>query len=193
MLTAALLVGALTGCGGSPAPAMPSSSAPTTQARVTPARYPTIGPLASDIILVQMSLLRDQQTIRLAELALGKPGLRPEIHDLARSLTAPLPERDTRLRALLTEWKAPEAVASHSGHPMRGILQEAVIGALGELDGADFEAAWLTRLADQEQGAADLAKALQPKLEDQRSKDLVAAVTADSAANVTRLRALAGH
>lgn len=98
-----------------------------------------------------------------------------------------------QLTALLGAWRAaPDAARSDSRHPggADGMLTEARLSALGDLDGETFRSQWLRLMTAHHRGALALARAELASGTNPAARALATSVVAARQAEVDRMKAL---
>lgn len=165
---------ALAACGGSPtAGEAPGGGPATSAAEATGA----VAHNAADITFAQMMIPHHQQALELADLVPGRSD-NAAVITLASTISAEQqPEIDT-MRALLAGWDVdPDAMpGGHAGHggmdgQAAGMVDEATMARLGELQGQPFDELWLTSMISHHQGAVEMARV---EVADGRNDEMVA-------------------
>ncbi len=126
----------------------------------------------ADVLFAQMVLLHHRQTLQLVEMLDARSGIRPEVVETAHRLREIESPEVGPLTSWLAEWKAPEAITNHTGHPMRGILIDVQFGALDALDGSEFERQWILRMIEHQDGGTAFASAVLRQTSDPRVQEL---------------------
>ena len=119
---------------------------------------------AADAMFAQMMIPHHEQAVEMAELAETRAS-DPFIVELAAEIkTAQQPEID-EMSSWLTEWGMPvmtgaEAMGSHGGHGMSGMLTEEQLEQLAASSGAEFDRLFAEFMIEHHEGAIDMAQAV---------------------------------
>ena len=154
-ITAALVTGALlfTACGGHD---MSDMSTGSTDTNVTDSER---GFNDADIMFAQMMIPHHEQAIELADMALDPTLMASEqVKALASQIkSAQDPEIDL-MAQWLNEWEQPlmDMSVDHS-MTMEGMLSIDELGAIGQMNGEEFDQAWIRAMIAHHQGAIEMA------------------------------------
>lgn len=122
----------------------------------------TTGASAADAMFAQMMIPHHQQAVVMADLAQTRASS-PVITDLAaRIRAAQQPEIDL-MTGWLQQWGVPvlseqEAMASHGGHSMSGMLTPEQLDELAAASGAAFDRRFAELMIAHHQGAVEMAR-----------------------------------
>jgi len=156
-ITAVLITGALlfTACGGE-SHNMSDMSTGSTNTDVTGSER---GFNDADVMFAQMMIPHHEQALELADMALDPTLMASEqVKALASQIKAAQdPEIDV-MTQLLSEWDQPlmDMSEDHS-MTMEGMLSVDELGALGQMNGEEFDQAWIQAMIAHHKGAIEMA------------------------------------
>jgi len=156
-ITAVLITGALlfTACGGE-SHNMSDMSTGSTNTDVTGSER---GFNDADVMFAQMMIPHHEQALELADMALDPTLMASEqVKALASQIKAAQdPEIDV-MTQWLTEWDQPlmDMSEDHS-MTMEGMLSVDELGALGQMNGEEFDQAWIQAMIAHHKGAIEMA------------------------------------
>jgi uncharacterized protein (DUF305 family) len=154
-ITAVLITGALlfTACGGHD---MSDMSTGSTDTNVSDSER---GFNDADVMFAQMMIPHHEQAIELADMALDPTLMASEqVKALASQIkSAQDPEIDL-MAQWLNEWEQPlmDMSVDHS-MTMEGMLSVDELGAIGQMNGEEFDQAWIRAMIAHHQGAIEMA------------------------------------
>lgn len=159
-ITAVLMTGALlfTACGGHD---MSDMSTGSTDTNVTDTNLADSerGFNDADVMFAQMMIPHHEQAIELADMALDPTLMASEqVKALASQIkSAQDPEIDL-MAQWLNEWEQPlmDMSVDHS-MTMEGMLSVDELGAIGQMNGEEFDQAWIRAMIAHHQGAIEMA------------------------------------
>lgn len=144
----------------------------------------------ASILFAQMVLLHHRQSVQLVAMLEDKSGVPAPVLEWAHRVRE-IEEAETEpLVGWLQEWRAPETLTNHTGHPMRGILIDVQLAALQALDGVDFTRQWVGRMIDHQEGGAAFASTMLAQLPDPRVAQLAQSLASRLPQQALELRAL---
>ena len=117
---------------------------------------------AADVMFAQMMIPHHQQAVEMSTLAETRAS-DPEIKALAAQIKgAQQPEID-QMKSWLDEWGMPvmdadEAMGSHMGHGMSGMLSDEQMAELEAASGPAFDVLYVQYMIEHHQGAIDMAQ-----------------------------------
>ena len=173
-ITAVLMTGALlfTACGGHD---MSDMSTGSTDTNVTDSER---GFNDADIMFAQMMIPHHEQAIELADMALD-PTLKAseQVKALASQIkNAQDPEIDL-MAQWLNEWEQPlmDMSVDHS-MTMEGMLSVDELGAIGQMNGEEFDQAWIGAMIAHHKGAIEMADTVKAEGESALVQELADAI-----------------
>lgn len=116
---------------------------------------------ADDISFAQNMMPHHKQALEMVDLARANT-TDPALLELASGIAAAQGPEMGQLSAMLRSWgQDPDAAMDHSGHGMAmpGMVDDAAMGRLESLRGAEFDTLWLQSMISHHQGAIEMAKA----------------------------------
>jgi len=172
--TAVLITGALlfTACGGHD---MSDMSTGSTDTNVTDSER---GFNDADIMFAQMMIPHHEQAIELADMALDPTLMASEqVKALASQIkNAQDPEIDL-MAQWLDEWEQPlmDMSVDHS-MTMEGMLSVDELGAIGQMNGEEFDQAWIGAMIAHHKGAIEMANTVKAEGESALVQELADAI-----------------
>ena len=172
--TAVLITGALlfTACGGHD---MSDMSTGSTDTNVTDSER---GFNDADIMFAQMMIPHHEQAIELADMALDPTLMASEqVKALASQIkNAQDPEIDL-MAQWLDEWEQPlmDMSVDHS-MTMEGMLSVDELGAIGQMNGEEFDQAWIQAMIAHHKGAIEMADTVKAEGESALVQELADAI-----------------
>jgi len=173
-ITAVLMTGALlfTACGGHD---MSDMSTGSTDTNVTDSER---GFNDADIMFAQMMIPHHEQAIELADMALDPTLMASEqVKALASQIkNAQDPEIDL-MTQWLDEWEQPlmDMSVDHS-MTMEGMLSVDELGAIGQMNGEEFDQAWIGAMIAHHKGAIEMADTVKAEGESALVQELADAI-----------------
>jgi len=173
-ITAVLMTGALlfTACGGHD---MSDMSTGSTDTNVTDSER---GFNDADIMFAQMMIPHHEQAIELADMALDPTLMASEqVKALASQIkNAQDPEIDL-MAQWLDEWEQPlmDMSVDHS-MTMEGMLSVDELGAIGQMNGEEFDQAWIQSMIAHHKGAIEMADTVKAEGESALVQELADAI-----------------
>ena len=173
-ITAVLMTGALlfTACGGHD---MSDMSTGSTDTNVTDSER---GFNDADIMFAQMMIPHHEQAIELADIALDPTLMASEqVKALASQIkNAQDPEIDL-MTQWLDEWEQPlmDMSVDHS-MTMEGMLSVDELGAIGQMNGEEFDQAWIGAMIAHHKGAIEMADTVKAEGESALVQELADAI-----------------
>ena len=173
-ITAALVTGALlfTACGGHD---MSDMSTGSTDTNVTNSES---GFNDADVMFAQMMIPHHEQAIELADMALDPTLMASEqVKALASQIkNAQDPEIDL-MAQWLDDWEQPlmDMSADHS-MTMEGMLSIDELGAIGQMNGEEFDQAWIGAMIAHHKGAIEMADTVKAEGESALVQELADAI-----------------
>lgn len=118
-------------------------------------------PSDADVTFTQNMIPHHQQAIEMAKLVDSHTD-RPELRELADSITSSQSQEITQMQGWLRSWGKPETPSEgHGGHgdsEMPGMMSEADMRRLMEATGPEFDLAFVEMMSVHHQGAIDMAR-----------------------------------
>lgn len=151
----------------------------------------TSGASADDVMFAQMMIPHHEQAVEMAELATTRAKA-PVIKDLAAQIQgAQQPEID-EMTAWLTEWQVPvlgadEAMSTHGGHGMSGMLSAQDLQSLENASGSEFDRLFAQAMIEHHEGAIAMAEPVVDS-SDPRVAALAAAIISAQQEEITQLQ-----
>ena len=173
-ITAVLMTGALlfTACGGHDMSDMSTGSTDTNLADSE------LGFNDADIMFAQMMIPHHEQAIELADMALDPTLMASEqVKALASQIkNAQDPEIDL-MAQWLDEWEQPlmDMSVDHS-MTMEGMLSVDELGAIGQMNGEEFDQAWIQSMIAHHKGAIEMADTVKAEGESALVQELADAI-----------------
>jgi len=148
----------------------------------------------ADVMFSQHMIPHHEQAIEMSDIALDpSTGASAAIIELATQIQGAQDPEIAQMKALLTAWgKSMEMGPMDSSSMMDGMLTVEDLDALGQLKGADFDAAWATAMIAHHEGAIAMANDV---LADGKNSEILAlanAVISGQTAEIEILKPLAG-
>lgn len=148
----------------------------------------------ADVMFSQHMIPHHEQAIEMSDIALDpSTGASAAIIELATQIQGAQDPEIAQMKALLTAWgKSMEMGPMDSSSMMDGMLTLEDLDALGQLKGADFDAAWAKAMIAHHEGAITMANDV---LADGQNSEILAlanAVISGQTAEIEILKPLAG-
>lgn len=148
----------------------------------------------ADVMFSQHMIPHHEQAIEMSDIALDpSTGASAAIIELATQIQGAQDPEIAQMKALLTAWgKSMEMGPMDSSSMMDGMLTVEDLDALGQLKGADFDAAWAKAMIAHHEGAITMANDV---LADGKNSEILAlanAVISGQTAEIEILKPLAG-
>ena len=148
----------------------------------------------ADVMFSQHMIPHHEQAIEMSDIALDpSTGASAAIIELATQIQGAQDPEIAQMKALLTAWgKSMEMGPMDSSSMMDGMLTVEDLDALGQLKGADFDAAWAKAMIAHHEGAIAMANDV---LADGKNSEILAlanAVISGQTAEIEILKPLAG-
>lgn len=182
----------LSACGsGSAAPT--ESSAPTSRTEeTTSSETATASFSEADVTFLQSMIPHHDQANEMANLALGRTQRR-ELEEFARGIVDKQSAEIQQMRSLLEAAGEDPDGMSGSGHEgmdmeqMPGMMSQDDVAALEELQGPEFDLAFLEMMTEHHQGAIEMAETALVEGENPQVQDLADRIIADQQAEIERM------
>ena len=147
---------------------------------------------SSEVMFAQMMIPHHEQAVVMADLAATRASS-PVIKELAAEIKAAQQPEIDQMSAWLAEWGVPvmdgdEAMSTHGGHGMSGMLSAEDLEALAAADGAEFDRLFAEFMIMHHEGAIEMAEGVLGS-SDPRVADLAAAIVSAQEGEIGQLRA----
>ena len=148
----------------------------------------------ADIMFSQHMIPHHEQAIEMSDIALDpSTGASAAIIELATQIQGAQDPEIAQMKALLTAWGASmEMGPMDSSSMMDGMLTVEDLDALGQLKGADFDAAWAKGMIAHHEGAITMANEVLADGKNSEIRALANAVISGQTAEIETLKPLAG-
>lgn len=146
-----------------------------------------------DVMFAQMMIPHHEQAVELSDIALDpNVGAGDPIRQLADEIKAAQDPEIDQMTSLLTEWGQPMAPMDGMDHGsmMKGMLSPEDLDALGELTGAEFDAAWTTAMIAHHEGAIEMAEEVLERGSNESIRELAESIITTQRAEIEVLRTL---
>ena len=117
----------------------------------------------ADVSFAQNMIPHHEQAVEMADMALDPTvGASAEVRALATRIKDAQDPEIELMRGWLAAWGKPEMadMAGHDMSSMDGMMSAEDMDSLGQLTGAEFDAAWLTMMIEHHKGAIEMADAV---------------------------------
>jgi uncharacterized protein (DUF305 family) len=187
VFAAALAVGVLAACGGSPQHQPADSSAEQSSEAADHN--------ADDIAFARNMIPHHEQAVQMAQMVPSNTNNQQVVALANQIITTQVPEVQA-FRAWLMQWQDAEGsdTASHDPHSttMPGMVDQPTMDKLEQLTGAEFDRLWLTSMIDHHRGAIAMA---QDELAHGRNPDvlyLARSIIASQQAEIDQMKQILG-
>lgn len=148
---------------------------------------------ASDIMFAQMMIPHHQQAVEMSTLAETRAS-DPQIKELAAQIKAAQQPEIDQMEAWLEEWGMPvmdsdEAMGSHMGHGMSGMLTDEQMSELEAASGTEFDILYAQYMIEHHKGAIEMAQDVADS-KDPRVAALAAAIIETQQAEIAEMEAM---
>ena len=146
----------------------------------------------ADAMFAQMMIPHHEQAVVMADLASTRASS-PVIKELAAEIKAAQQPEIDQMTTWLAEWGVPvmdgdEAMSSHGGHGMSGMLSDADLEALAAASGAEFDRMFAESMIMHHEGAIEMAQEVAGS-SDPRVATLAEAIISTQDAEIEQLQA----
>ena len=148
---------------------------------------------AADIMFAQMMIPHHQQAVEMSTLAETRAS-DPQIKQLAAQIKAAQQPEIDQMKAWLEEWGMPvmdsdEAMGSHMGHGMSGMLTDEQMSELEAASGTEFDILYAQYMIEHHKGAIEMAQDVADS-KDSRVAALAAAIIETQQAEIAEMEAM---
>ena len=149
---------------------------------------------AGDVMFAQMMIPHHEQAVEMADFALGKDGVSPEVRQLATRIKAAQDPEIQTMRGWLQAWGAPvpTGMGDHDmgGTSGQGMMSQADMDDLEAAEGAAFDAQWVTMMIAHHEGAVTMARQVLGTTSNAEVKALAEAVVKTQTDEIATLKGL---
>ncbi|WP_350348745.1 DUF305 domain-containing protein [Agromyces sp. G08B096] len=145
---------------------------------------------AADVMFAQMMIPHHEQALEMSAIVLAKPGLAPEVAELAEEIQAAQGPEIAQLEQWLEEWGEPREMPEGHGHEMDGMLSDDELAALESADAETASTLFLEQMIAHHEGAVAMAEEELEAGTHEGALELAQAIVDTQTAEIERMREL---
>lgn len=152
---------------------------------------------AGDVEFVQMMIPHHEQAIEMADMALARDSLSPQVRELATQIKAAQDPEIKTMLGWLNVWGAqvPTGDPTDAGHGHGhggGMMSAEDMQALGAAQGAEFERMWLTMMIEHHEGAVTSSEEVLKTTQNPDVEEMARSIVESQQSEIATMQGLLG-
>ncbi len=178
---------------GGTAPQTPSTEpppAPSASATAKPGSAVSAEHNQADVRFVKMMIPHHQQALRMAKIVLPKPGLDPQVRQMAEKIQREQRPQIQTMQSWLNAWNAGPAMSLEQARGMEGLLSAEALAKLERAEGGTVSKLFLQQMIVHHEGAVSMS---QPEIRNgtnPQAKQLAHSIVASQQRQIQKMQAM---